>query len=259
MQLIDTHCHLTFERLAENIEDVIERAEDAGVTEWITVGTDAGENRKVIELAERFDNLYAAVGIHPHEAKTMTAETVTELIELAQNPKVVAIGETGFDFHYNFSPQSDQKRAFVRQLKIAADFNLPAIIHSREAFDETIDLLDEFGSAVKKIVFHCFTGSPEQARIILDHGWHISFTGAVTFKNAEKIRAAAAIVPLERLMLETDCPYMSPEPMRNQKTNEPALMIHTAKCLAELKQTDLHDFAAATTKTAKNFFNLPSK
>jgi TatD DNase family protein len=257
MELIDTHCHLTFDDLAGDISSVIERSIAAGVTGWITVGTDMQENRKAVALADKFENMYAAVGIHPHDAKDMTAETLAELKELARNEKVVAIGETGLDFHYNFSKQPDQKRVFAAQLQIARELNLPIIVHSREAFDETMDILGRHGSGAKRIVFHCFSGSAEQARIVLDHGFYISFTGVVTFKNAGTIRQAAMIVPTEKLMLETDCPYMSPEPMRKQRTNEPALMIHTAKFLAELKHIPLPDFAEAVTATSKIFFGLP--
>jgi len=258
MELIDTHCHLGFDELAGDVEAVVARSKAAGVTGWITVGTDTQQNRKAIELATRFDNMYAAIGIHPHDAKDATAETIAELKELAQNEKVVAIGETGLDFHYNYSEPSDQKRAFAQQLKIAAELNLPVIVHCREAFDETMEILEQFGSRVKRVVFHCFSGSAQQAKIVLDYGFHISFTGVVTFKNAEKTRDAAKIVPLDRLMVETDCPYMSPEPMRKQKINEPALMLHTARFLAELKGMDLDDFAEAVTATSEAFFSLPS-
>ncbi len=258
MELIDTHCHLTFDELAGDVGAIIERSKAARVTEWVTVGTDPHHNRKAIELAERFDNMYAAVGIHPHDAKDATAEIMIELKELAQNEKVVAIGETGLDFHYNFSPHQDQKRVFAQQLKIAAELNLPVIVHCREAFDETMEILEQSGPGVKRVVFHCFSGSAQQAKIVLDYGFHISFTGVVTFKNAGKTRDAAKIVPLDRLMLETDCPYMSPEPMRKQKINEPALMLHTAALLAELKGMDLADFAKKVTATSKAFFGLPS-
>ena len=257
MELIDTHCHLTFDDLASDIDGVIERSRQAGVAGWITVGTDPKENQMAVALADRFENMYAAIGIHPHDAKDVTAETLTELKELARNEKVVAIGETGLDFHYDFSKQPDQKRAFAAQLEIARESNLPVIVHCREAFDETMDILRQHGSGVKRIVFHCFSGSAEQAGIILDHGFYISFTGVVTFKNSEAIRQAAQIVPTDRLMVETDCPYMSPEPMRKQRINEPALMIHTAKFLAELKQMPLPDFAQAVTTTSKTFFGLP--
>lgn len=257
MELIDTHCHLTFDDLVTDIEAVLARSRQAGVTGWITVGTEPEHNRKAVELAERYENMYAAVAIHPHDAKTVTSETNTELKKLAKNQKIVAIGETGLDYHYNHSLREDQRRVFAQHLEIAAELDLPVIIHCRKAFDETMQILDDYAGAVKKVVFHCFSGSAEQAKIVLDKGFFISFTGVVTFKNAEKTRRAAEVVPLDKRMLETDCPYMSPEPMRKQKINEPALMIHTAKYLAELKQMDLADFAQEVTATTKAFFGLP--
>ena len=260
MELIDTHCHLTFEQLAGDIDAVVERSRAAGVVGWITVGTDPQHNRKAVELANRFENMYAAIGIHPHDAKDVTAGTMSELKELAQSEKVVAIGETGLDFHHDFSPRQDQRRVFEAQLEIARELNLPVIIHCREAFDETIDILEQFiglKGRLKGVVFHCFGGSAQQARIVLDHDFYISFTGVVTFKNAVKAREAAKIVPADRLMLETDCPYMSPAPMRKQKINEPALMVHTARFLAELKEMDPTDFAQAVTAASKSFFGLP--
>lgn len=261
MELIDTHCHLTFEPLEGDVEAVVQRSRAAGVTGWVTVGTDPQHNRKAVELAGRFENMYAAVGIHPHEAKNVTAQSLVELKELTRNDKVVAVGETGLDFHYDLSPRLDQRRAFTAQLDIARQMNLPVIIHCREAFVQTIGILEQFinmNGRLRGVVFHCFSGSAEQARIVLDHGFYVSFTGVVTFKNAEKARSVAKMVPLERLMLETDCPYMSPEPMRKQKVNEPALMTHTAQCLAEIKQMPLPDFAAAVTAAGKTFFGLPA-
>ncbi|MFA5239325.1 MAG: TatD family hydrolase [Phycisphaerae bacterium] len=256
MELIDTHCHLTFEQFTEDVAQVIQRSTDAGVTGWITVGTDLADSRKAVELAERFEKMYAAVGIHPHDARTVTADTLKELRELAQHKKIVALGETGLDYHYNFSSHEEQRNVFNEHLKIAAEMDLPVIVHCREAFDETMDILEQFKD-VKKIIFHCFSGSAEQAKIVLDKGFYISFTGVVTFKNADAIRDTARLVPLDRMMVETDCPFMSPEPMRKQKTNEPALMIYTAKRLAELKEIDLADFAEAVTATSKVFFGLP--
>jgi TatD DNase family protein len=264
MELIDTHCHLTFEGLAEDVAAVIERSKAAGVIGWITVGTDPKHNRKAIELAERFENIYAAIAIHPHDAKTVTADILKELRELAQHNKIVAVGETGLDYHlvrqahhlHNFSSHEEQQKVFAEHLKIAAELNLPVIIHCREAFDETMEILEQHSGDVKKVVFHCFSGSAEQAETILDKGYFISFTGVVTFNNAEAIRETAQIVPIDRLMVETDCPYMSPEPMRKQKINEPALMVHTARCLAELKGMSLADFAEAVTTTSKAFFGL---
>ncbi len=257
MELVDTHCHLTFEPLVGDVPGVIERSRSAGVTGWITVGTTLEDNGRVVELAARYKNMYAAVGIHPHEAKTGDAAALAELKRLAQQGKVVAIGETGLDFHYNFSKQPDQARVFAAHLDMARNLSLPVIVHSRNAFDETVDILDRDGQRLKGVVFHCFTGSADQAKQLLDRGYHLSFTGVVTFKNAQATRAAAQAVPLDRLMVETDAPYMSPEPVRKQKPNEPALMVHTARLLADLKGVSLEDLAQATTGNAVKFFGLP--
>jgi len=257
MELIDTHCHLTFNGLIQDIDGVVARSKAAGVTGWLTVGTDMQENQKALELTEKYENMYAAVGMHPHDAKDVTDDTLARLKELARNEKVVAIGETGLDYHYNHSLHEDQRKVFAGHLDIAEELDLPVIIHCREAFEETMEVLDNQTVGVKKIVFHCFSGSAEQAKIVLDRGYYISFTGVVTFKNARIKQQAAKIVPTDRLMLETDCPYMSPEPMRKQKVNEPALMVHTAKFLAELKEMNPADFANAVTATSKTFFGLP--
>ena len=256
MTLIDTHCHLTFDPLAEDVPGVIERSRAAGVAGWITVGTHLEDSRKAVELAGQYENMYATAGIHPHDAKDGSTGALSELKRLAQAEKVVAIGETGLDFHYNLSKVPDQKRVFAAHLEIAAELGLPVVVHCREAFDETMEILDQYGGGLSGVVFHCFSGSAEQARQVLARGYHVSFTGVVTFKNAEGTREAARAIPLERLMVETDCPYMSPEPVRKQKPNEPALMVHTARFLARLKGVSLDDLAAATTETASRFFHL---
>ena len=259
MELIDTHCHLTFEQLAGDIDSVLQRSIEAGVTAWITVGTDTNENKKVLAVAEKYENLYAAVGIHPHEAAKVSDLDIEELKRLAKHPKVVAIGETGLDYHYDFSPPADQIRLFNAHLQIAADLNLPVIIHSRESFDDTINILEQHAGKLKAVVFHCFSYTAQQAKIILDNGYFLSFTGVVTFKGAEMCRQSAKSIPLEKMMIETDCPYMTPEPMRKQKVNEPAFLIHTAKFLAELRQMPFEDFAKATASTSRSFFGLPKK
>jgi len=256
MQLIDTHCHLTFEPLSDDVTAVLERSRAAGVTSWITVGTSVGDSGRVVELAGRIDGLSATVGIHPHGAKDAREEALAQIRELAGRPKVVAIGETGLDFHYNFSKQPAQKEVFAAHLEIARQLDLPVVVHSRNAFDETMEILDRSGKGLRGVVFHCFGGDADQARAVLDRGYYISFTGVVTFKNAHIARQAAQVVPIERLMIETDCPYMSPEPMRKQKVNEPALMVHTARFLAELKEMELADFAARTKANSVAFFGL---
>jgi TatD DNase family protein len=256
MNLIDAHCHLTYEPFAD-IEAVIKRSIEAGVKGWITIGTDLADSIKAVELADRFENMNAAVSIHPHHAKSADSTVLAQLKELTQNKKVVAIGETGLDFHYTFSSKQEQRDSFLRHLELAAQTNLPVVIHSREAFDETLKVLDEFGKEVKGVVFHCFSGSVEEAKIVLERDWFLSLTGVVTFKNAEITREVAKYAPIDRLMIETDSPYLSPEPMRKQKVNEPALLAHTAKFIAGLKMMELEDFSGAVTATIKRFFALP--
>lgn len=256
MTLIDTHCHLTFDPLAADVPGVAERSRAAGVGGWITIGTLLEDSRRAVELAGRYENMYAAVGIHPHDAQSADSRALEELKQVARQEKVVAVGETGLDFHYNFSKQPDQKRVFAAHLDIARELGLPVVIHSRNAFDETMEILDRCGGGLRGVVFHCFSGSAEQARMVLERGYFVSFTGVVTFKNAESTREAVKVVPLDRLMIETDCPYMSPEPVRSQKPNEPALMVHTARFLAQLKGVGIEELAEATTQNAIEFFHL---
>ncbi len=257
MELIDTHAHLTFPELEENIDAVVARSIDAGVTSWITVGTDRDQIRKVLALIPKHDNMYAALGFHPHEAKDVTSGDLEFLKESAKHEKVVAIGETGLDFHYDHSPREVQKDIFRKHLEIASEMNLPVVVHTRQAFEESMAILDEFTGRLKKVVIHCYSGTAEQTKLILDRGYYISFTGIVTFKKTDGVREAAKIIPLDRLMIETDCPFISPEPVRNTRPCEPAMLIHTAKKLAEVKEMDLEDFAEAVTATSKQFFNLP--
>ena len=257
MELIDTHTHLTFRELQRNLEGVIARSKDAGVTGWITVGTDREQIERVLALVPKYDNMYAALGIHPHHAKDVSPQDLSFLKTAAQTDKVVAIGETGLDFYYTHSAAEEQKEVFRAQLAIAAELALPVIVHSRNAFDDTMQILDEFAGSLKGVVIHCFSGSADQAQVILKRGYYISFTGMVTFKkNVAETIEAAGIVPLARMMVETDCPYISPEPVRNKRPCEPAFMVHTARKLAELKGMDLEDFAREVTTTSRNFFQL---
>lgn len=257
MKLIDTHCHLTFDDLKDDIDGVVARSIEAGVCSWVTVGTEPGELEGVIALTERFDNMYAGLGYHPHDAKSVTDDDLRNLRKLCAHDKVVAVGETGLDFFYDQSPRQIQKDIFRAHLKIAEELKLPVIIHTRNAFEETMEILDEYRGRLKDVVIHCFSGTEEQTQFVLDKGYHVSFTGIVTFKKADETRQAAKLVPLDRLMVETDCPFISPEPVRNQRPCEPALMVHTAKKIAEVKEMELEDFAEKVTETSKNFFNLP--
>ena len=256
MELMDTHCHLTSDSLAHAVEGVLQRSRAAGITHWISVGTNLDDSQRCVALASQHEQLWAAVGIHPHEARHAGAEALAAIGELAREPRVGAVGETGLDFHYNFSPPESQKQAFTAHLELAAQLHLPVVVHTREAFAETMAILDRFDSRLENVVLHCFSGTSEQARLALDRGYYLSFTGVVTFKNAQSIRAAALAVPMDRLMIETDCPYMSPAPKRKQKINEPALLIHTARLLAELKEMSLPQFAECTLANSRRFFRL---
>lgn len=256
MALIDTHAHLTYEGLIENIDEVVSRALLNGISDIITIATEPADFEGTLELAKRFDNIYAGAGIHPHHAKEVTNDSLLHLRAFAENEFVVTIGETGLDFHYNFSEPDAQRELFIRHLEIAVKTGKPVVIHSRNAFDETLEILEGFKNKLSKIVFHCYSGTKQQTEVLLDRGYYISFTGIVTFKNAELAREAAMAVPLDRMMLETDCPYMSPAPMRNQKINEPALMVHTAEFIAKLKGIDFNEFCEQVTDTSRGFFGI---
>ncbi|AQT69884.1 putative deoxyribonuclease YcfH [Anaerohalosphaera lusitana] len=256
MQLIDTHAHLTFPEIETQVEDVLARSREAGVDRWITIGTDPEQIEKTIELARRHDNMWAAVGVHPHHASEVDQPHLDRIRELAADPKVVAIGEAGLDYHYELSVRDKQKEVFRAQLQIAADTNLPIVVHTRKAFEDSMEILDEFAGKLKNVVIHCYSGTPEQTQQVLDRGFYISFTGIVTFKRTDDVREVAKMVPLDRMMIETDTPYISPEPVRKQKPNEPALMIHTAKLLANLHGLPLETFAQKVTATSEKFFNL---
>ncbi len=256
MQLTDSHCHLTFDVLADDLAAVLERSRAADVTRWITIGTSLSESSKALALAQAHEAMYATVGIHPHDAKDADEASLEQLKQWAAEPKVVAIGETGLDFHYSFSPHETQQAVFRQHLDLAVEVGLPVVIHTREAFSETLEILDDYQGRLKAVVLHCFTGDADQAHQGVERDFFFSFSGALTFKKSEAIREAAACVPLERLMVETDCPYLSPAPMRKQKINEPALVVHTARCLAGIKGVDLEELANITWKNTTDFFDL---
>lgn len=256
MELIDTHAHLTFKELASDIDAVLSRSVAAGVTKWITVGTVPGEMNLAVDLAARHENMWAGLGYHPHYAKDVSEADIELLKELCANDKVVAIGETGLDFHYNFSAEDAQKQLFRTHLEIAAEFDKPVIVHTRNAFDPTMDILAEFDGKLKDVVIHCYSGTEEQTKLVLSRGYHVSFTGIVTFKGSPETRRAAAMVPLDRLMVETDCPYISPTPVRNQRPCEPAMLVHTAQQIADGKSITLEEFAEAATATSRKFFGI---
>lgn len=244
--LIDSHCHLDDRRFADDLEAVLDRAAAAGVTRILSIGTGEGppEIDRAVRLAERYEQVYASIGVHPHDASKVTPQTLDDLRAIASHPKVVAFGEIGLDYHYDFSPREVQCEAFIAQLKLARDLDLPITIHTREAWEDTMSILRE--NWIGQGIMHCFTGDPAQAREALAMGFHLSFGGVLTFKTAELVRESARITPDDRLLIETDAPYLAPIPYRG-KRNEPAMMVETARKLAEVRKTTPDHIASTTT------------
>jgi TatD DNase family protein len=232
--LIDTHCHLDSRAFDADREACIERALAAGVGRMVAIGTGDGppDLEAGIRLAERYPFMSATVGVHPHDAAKATEETWAMLAALMAHPKVVAVGEIGLDYHYDFSPPETQRDVFARQLELARKAGLPVVIHTREAWDDTVELIRRHGAVGG--VFHCFSGGPREAETAVELGFHVSFSGIVTFPKAEEIREAARLVPDGRLLIETDAPYLAPVPHRG-KRNEPAFLVETARAVAQLR------------------------
>ncbi|NMB47132.1 MAG: TatD family hydrolase [Firmicutes bacterium] len=252
VELIDTHCHLNDEQY-EDVAAVIERAWSAGLVQLINIGYDVDSSKKAIEQASMYPSVKATVGIHPHDAGTATEAALEEIESLATAESVVALGEIGLDYYYDNSPRELQRKAFRRQMALAKQLQLPVVIHSRKATRDTLEILREY--APLQGIMHCFSGSLETAQICVDLGLYVAFGGAITFKNAARLREVVAKVPLEYIVVETDCPYLSPEPLRG-KRNEPAnLQLILAK-LAEVKQVSLIDAARVTTCNARTAFGL---
>ncbi len=246
---VDSHCHLP-EDPAE-ADAILDRARAGGV-EWVVcVGTDLATSRAAVTLAGRHDDVHATVGLHPHDASRL-ADEWPALVELANDPNVVAIGEAGFDLHYNHSPHAEQEAAFRAQIQLARTTDRALVIHSREAWDDTFRVLRDEGVPART-VFHCFTGGPTEARIALDLGTYLSFSGIVTFKTADDLRAAAALAPLERVLVETDSPYLAPVPHRGSP-NEPAYVAVVGAGVAAARRQPVDEIAAATTATTALVF-----
>lgn len=263
MIFVDSHCHIDGEAFDADRDEVVERAKKAGVAAMLTVGTGNphdGEIAKAVEIAERYENVFAAVGVHPHDARLYDDAAEKHLIDLAQSSrKVIAWGEIGLDFYYDHSPREIQIEVFRRQIKTAERLNLPIIIHSRDADEETVEILTDECSKknFRGGIMHCFGGTAEMAEKLMEIGFLISFAGNVTFKKAENLREAARVVPLERLLIETDCPFLAPIPMRG-KRNEPSFVAHTAQFLADFYEISVEKLARHTTENFKKFFNVNS-
>lgn len=254
--LVDSHCHLDFPEFSPELEDVLSRARHAGVGHFLTIGTELAAFPRIRSIAESADDIHCSIGVHPHSAEKELLGGPEVLLKESEHPKVVAIGETGLDFYYNNSPRDEQIANFRVHIAAARQGSLPLIVHTRDAEDDTIDILSEemkIGEVTG--VLHCFTGSEKLARAALELGFYISASGIVTFKKAEELRAVMKDVPMDRLLVETDAPYLAPQPHRG-KRNEPAFVVHTAAVLAELKGVSTDELAGSTTE---NFFRLFSK
>lgn len=249
----DTHAHYDDEQFDTDRDGLLRAVHDSGVDLIVDPASNLASSRRVLEIAAAHDFVYCAVGVHPHDAKEMDGDSIELIRDMASSPKVVAIGEIGLDYHYDFSPRDIQRDRFFDQLSLARELNLPVIVHEREAVQDNLDIIRSFKDVLG--VVHCFSGSWETAKTILDQGWYISFTGAVTFKNAKKAPEVAAKMPIDRLMIETDSPYMAPVPMRGRR-NDSRNLPYIAQRIADLRGMTLEDVAAITMNNGKHFFGI---
>lgn len=257
---VDSHAHIDGAEYDVDRDEVVERARDAGLLAILNVGTGdphSGSLERAVEVAEKYEGVYAAVGVHPHDAKLFdenAAEQIESLIK--RSPRVIALGEIGLDYHYDHSPRQVQREVFIKQLRMAREMDLPVIIHSRSADDETVKVLsEEMKGNARGGIMHCFGGTPLMALQVLELGFLVSFAGNVTFKKAENLREAARVVPLDRLLIETDCPYLTPVPFRGRR-NEPAHVVEVARCLADLYGVEIEEIGRRTTENFMRFFGL---
>jgi TatD DNase family protein len=250
--MIDTHCHLTDPRLFEQLEGVLGRAAAAGVSDIVTIGTHPADWDAALAVTKGRPNVRCAVGAHPNYCHEIEFEELGRLRRYFDSPAVVAVGEMGLDYHYDFAPRERQAKYFQAQLELARGAGLPVVIHCRDAVDDCLAILGAFNGV--RAVFHCFTGTSREARRIWDAGHLIGFTGVVTFHNGQALREVAAEAPADRILVETDAPYLSPEPMRKQKINEPALVVHTAAAVAAARKISVAELGEVTRKNAMGFY-----
>ena len=252
--MIDSHCHLDFSDFNGDRDRIVADAAKAGVHTIINIGVDLATSRRSIELAERFDSIYATVGVHPHDAKKLTPQVLAELQQMADHPRVRAIREIGLDFYRDLSPRDTQRHVFRQQLELAVKTWLPVVIHTRESFEESVDIVRDFMPHLNGAVFHCFPGDVDDAFKVIDMGCIISVGGVVTYKKSRMAQVAAE-VPLDNMMLETDAPYLTPHPFRG-KRNEPAYVAHVCDKIAELRGVDPAEVDTTTDRVARKFFGL---
>ncbi len=254
--LVDSHCHLSSPELYNDLENVMERAKSAGVSYILNAGGKFDELDKQLEISARFENVWTVAGVHPHDSLEAQSVTADDVLKKTLHKKVVAIGECGLDYFYDFSPRDVQIKVFREMIKAAQESKLPLIVHTREAESDTMDLIfDAYQKKPFSGVIHCYSSSYELAKEMLSVGFYISASGMITFKNAEDLRESFKKVPLEKLLIETDSPYLAPVPMRG-KVNEPSYVVHTAEVLSQIKGLEFQKLSAITTE---NFFKLFSK
>ena len=251
----DTHAHLNADQYNEDLQEVIDRAQAEGISRIVVVGFDRPTIKRAMELAEQYDFIYASVGWHPVDAIDMTTEDLLWIEELASHPKVVALGEMGLDYYRDKSPKEIQKEVFRKQIKLAKKVKLPIIIHNRDATADIVEILREEGAEEVGGIMHCFSGSSEVAQECVKMNFYISLGGPVTFKNARKPKEVAEVIPLDKLLIETDCPYLAPHPYRG-KRNEPSYVKLVAEQIAEIKQLSVEEVARATTENANKLFGI---
>ncbi len=256
MQLIDTHCHLTHPRLRRNLPDVLDRSKQAGVIAIICAAGNVEESKAGANLSKQHPHVYFTAAVHPHDAKDATPGYLDAIEHLSACDKNVAIGEIGLDYHYNFSPPDVQRKIFAQQLELSKGLRKKVVIHTREAFDDTLAILRESGIDGRNVAFHSFTEGPDRARKVLDFGATIGFSGIVTFRKSSDLHETARLVPDDRFLVETDGPFLSPEPVRKMRTNEPANVIHVAEFLGTLRNTTGEAIASLTTANALRLFQL---
>ncbi len=260
MTLIDSHCHLDFPDFAQELDAVVERAHASGVERLVTISTRVSQGQRLVEIAERFANVYFTIGTHPHQAAEEPETDADAIRAFAAHPKCVGIGEAGLDYHYDYAPRDVAQKVFRAQIGLARALKMPLVIHARDADADVADILrEEMEQGVFSAVLHCFTSSRALAMCGLELGLHISFSGVLTFKNSHELRAIAREAPLDRLLVETDAPFLAPVPHRGRR-NEPAFVGETAKVLAELKGVDVARLAEATrANTLRLFAKMPSE
>lgn len=251
----DSHAHYYDEQFSTDRDEILKKAFESGVGYILSASSDLASSIENISLARRFEHVYAAVGIHPHNIIDINNNIISVLADFASYPKVVAIGEIGLDYYYDNSPREVQKLAFSKQIYLAANLKLPIIVHDRDAHEDTLNIIKSENAKKTGGVLHCFSGSVEMAREILNNNFYISIGGPVTFKNAKKTVEVVKYVPDDRLMIETDCPYLTPEPLRGRR-NDSSLISYTAKKIAEIKGRTLEEIAEMTTRNAKKLFNI---